>query len=119
MLSVATGREDTLVDLRELLLGLVVAVENLLVMVGGGGVSRAACSWSLGAWFRFGLRRGRRGGRDGIAFGDVVVDAKALSVELVVHAEQVASVVDVVAWGAQVRASLDRALGDVQIVAEL
>ena len=39
LLPVAAGREDALVDLRELLLGLVVAVEDLLVVVSGRGVS--------------------------------------------------------------------------------
>ena len=84
-------------DLGELLIRLVVAVQDLLVVVG-------ALSIDLGRWV---CTQVLLGNLAKLVLHELVVDSKALGVEVVLRAEKVSSVVDVVTGGAKVWSSLD------------
>lgn len=103
----ATSCEDSFVDLGEFLIRLVVAVQDLLVMV-------SRLSIGLGWWVRTQVLLGNL---VKLVLHELVVDSKALSIEVVLRAEEVTSVVDVVTGSAKVWASLDGADGHVQIEA--
>lgn len=66
-----------------------------------------------------GARGSLQHGRGVNVLRGVVIDSKALGIQLVLHADQIASVIYVVAGSVEVGASLDRALGHVQVVALL
>ena len=101
-------------DLREFLIRLVVAMEDLLVVIGGLGVNRG---------IRLGIRRRSSCGDTSEillnlwSLGEIVVDSKPLSVELILHAQEISSVVYIVTWGCKIWTSLDRSLCDVKIEA--
>lgn len=84
-------------DLGKFLISLVVAVQDLLVMV-------SSFSISLGRWICTQILLGNL-----VKLGllELVVDSKALGIELVLHAEKVSTVVDVVTGSAKVWSSLD------------
>lgn len=84
-------------DLGEFLIRLVVAVQDLLVMV-------SALSIVFGWWV---CTQALLGNLVKLVLHELVVDSKALGVELVLRAEEISSVVDVVTGGAEVWSSLD------------
>lgn len=92
-------------DLGEFLIRLVVAVQDLLVMVSALsiGLGRRVCAQAL------------LGILAKLVLHELVVDSKALGEEIVLGAEKVSTVVDVVTGRVEVWSSLDRADGDVQI----
>ena len=102
-------------DFREFLIGLVVAMEDLLVVVRILSVDGRL--WLL--WIRSSVICCDRGQTllDLRGLREVVVHTKALGIELVLHAEKVASVVHIVTWGCEVGTSLNGALGHIKVEA--
>lgn len=44
---------------------------------------------------------------------EVMVDSKALSIKLILHAKEITSIVHIVTWSGEVWPSLDRTLGNI------
>lgn len=101
-------------DLREFLIGLIVAMEDFLVMIGVLSINRRiklaislrssccnTCKVLLDLW----------------SFLEVMIDSESLGVELILHTQEISSIVHIVAWSGKVWTSFDRAFGDIKIEA--
>ena len=99
----------------EFLFRLIVEVQNLFVVVGCHGVSGTGLGRGLRARLR--LRRRRLHRRRLNILGNIIINSEPFSIQFILHANEAATVVYVIARGVEIRASFDGAFCYVEVEA--